>query len=90
MPLFDHVSENARRVRAALEALPERDRDVIDMRFGLTGSRPYTLEEVARAFNLTRERIRQIEHHTLELLAAEREIREAAESGLEELAGEGR
>ena len=38
------------------------------MRFGLTGSRPRTLEEVGRAFNVTRERIRQIENHTLKKL----------------------
>ena len=35
---------------------------------GLTGARPYTLEEVGRAFNVTRERIRQIENHTLKKL----------------------
>ena len=38
------------------------------MRFGLTGARPFTLEEVGRAFNVTRERIRQIENHTLKKL----------------------
>ena len=37
---------------------------------GLTGERPYTLEEVGRAFNVTRERIRQIENHTLKKLEA--------------------
>src|SRR6201995_2674531 len=40
------------------------------MCFGLTGERPYTLEEVGRAFNVTRERIRQIENHTLKKLEA--------------------
>jgi RNA polymerase primary sigma factor len=40
------------------------------MRFGLTGARPYTLEEVSRAFNVTRERIRQIEHQSLKKLRA--------------------
>ena len=40
------------------------------MRFGLTGERPYTLEEVGRAFNVTRERISQIENHTLKKLEA--------------------
>jgi len=39
-----------------------------EMRFGLTGDRPRTLEEVGRAFNVTRERIRQIENHTLKKL----------------------
>ena len=55
-------------IRKALSALPEREREVIEMRFGLTGPRPYTLEEVGRAFNVTRERIRQIENHTLKKL----------------------
>jgi RNA polymerase primary sigma factor len=57
-------------LRRALAALPEREREVIEMRFGLTGERPYTLEEVGRAFNVTRERIRQIETHTLKKLEA--------------------
>ena len=67
---FEQASENLRRenVRRALEALPQREREVIEMRFGLTGSRPFTLEEVGRAFNVTRERIRQIENHTLKKL----------------------
>jgi RNA polymerase primary sigma factor len=67
---FEQASEALRRenVRRALEALPSREREVIEMRFGLTGTRPYTLEEVGRAFNVTRERIRQIENHTLKKL----------------------
>ncbi|MBA2343042.1 MAG: sigma-70 family RNA polymerase sigma factor [Thermoleophilaceae bacterium] len=67
---FESASENLRKdnVRRALDALPQREREVIEMRFGLTGARPYTLEEVGRAFNVTRERIRQIENHTLKKL----------------------
>jgi RNA polymerase primary sigma factor len=69
---FEQASENLRRenVRRALAALPAREREVIEMRFGLTGERPRTLEEVGRAFNVTRERIRQIENHTLKKLEA--------------------
>ncbi|HXO06413.1 MAG TPA: RNA polymerase sigma factor RpoD [Solirubrobacteraceae bacterium] len=69
---FELASEHLRRenLRRALSALPEREREVIEMRFGLTGERPYTLEEVGRAFNVTRERIRQIENHTLKKLEA--------------------
>ncbi len=69
---FELASEHLRRenLRRALAALPEREREVIEMRFGLTGERPYTLEEVGRAFNVTRERIRQIENHTLKKLEA--------------------
>jgi RNA polymerase primary sigma factor len=67
---FERASETLRRenVRRALDALPAREREVIEMRFGLKGTRPYTLEEVGRAFNVTRERIRQIENHTLKKL----------------------
>jgi RNA polymerase primary sigma factor len=69
---FELASERLRRenLRRALAALPEREREVIELRFGLTGQRPYTLEEVGRAFNVTRERIRQIESHTLKKLEA--------------------
>jgi RNA polymerase primary sigma factor len=69
---FELASEHLRRenLRRALNALPSREREVIEMRFGLTGERPYTLEEVGKAFNVTRERIRQIENHTLKKLEA--------------------
>jgi RNA polymerase primary sigma factor len=69
---FELAAEHLRRenLRRALAALPTREREVIEMRFGLTGERPYTLEEVGRAFNVTRERIRQIENHTLKKLEA--------------------
>jgi RNA polymerase primary sigma factor len=69
---FELAAERLRRenLRRALAALPEREREVIEMRFGLTGERPFTLEEVGRAFNVTRERIRQIENHTLKKLEA--------------------
>ena len=69
---FELASERLRRenLRRALAALPEREREVIELRFGLTGGRPLTLEEVGRAFNVTRERIRQIESHTLKKLEA--------------------
>ena len=69
---FELASEHLRRenLRRALSALPAREREVIEMRFGLTGERPYTLEEVGKAFNVTRERIRQIENHTLKKLEA--------------------
>ncbi len=69
---FELAAEHMRQenLRRALAVLPEREREVIKMRFGLTGERPYTLEEVGRAFNVTRERIRQIENHTLKKLEA--------------------
>ncbi|MGI8557511.1 MAG: sigma-70 family RNA polymerase sigma factor [Solirubrobacteraceae bacterium] len=67
---FDAASKHLRdeNVCRALAVLPRREREVIEMRFGLTGGRPRTLEEVGQAFNVTRERIRQIENHTLKKL----------------------
>src|SRR4029079_4637253 len=55
---FDMGLENLRKenVRKALDALPQREREVIEMRFGLKGSEARTLEEVGRAFGVTRER----------------------------------
>jgi RNA polymerase primary sigma factor len=57
-------------VEQALSALPERERQVIELRFGLHGGQPQTLEEVGRAFGVTRERARQIENKTLKTLAS--------------------
>jgi RNA polymerase primary sigma factor len=80
---FDQASENLRKenVRRALDALPQREREVIEMRFGLTGARPFTLEEVGRAFNVTRERIRQIENHTLKKLESLPEAQRLRDAG---------
>ena len=49
------------RMREALNSLPERERMVLEYRFGLTGGQPKTLEEVGERFDVTRERIRQIQ-----------------------------
>ena len=67
---FEQAAENLRRenVGRALEALPPREREVIEMRYGLKGHKARTLEEVGRAFGVTRERIRQIENNTLKKL----------------------
>jgi len=51
-----------------LHTLTEREEQVLKLRFGLTGGRPCTLEEVGQAFNITRERIRQIEAKALRKL----------------------
>ncbi len=56
------------RVKDALGTLSSRERDVIMMRFGMIDERPRTLEEVGREFNVTRERIRQIEAKALRKL----------------------
>jgi RNA polymerase primary sigma factor len=67
---FDTASLSLRRedIELALGSLPERDRKVIELRYGLLGEAPCTLEEVGRAFGVTRERIRQIENNTLKRL----------------------
>jgi len=67
---FEQASDNLRRenVGRALDALPEREREVLEMRYGLKGHQARTLEEVGRAFGVTRERIRQIENHSLKKL----------------------
>jgi RNA polymerase primary sigma factor len=80
---FETASENMRRenVRRVLDALPPREREVIEMRYGLKGHQARTLEEVGRAFGVTRERIRQIENNTLkklECLPEAQRLREAS------------
>ena len=69
---FETASDNLQRedVRRALSALPRRDREVLELRYGLNGRKPMTLEEVGDAFGVTRERIRQIENNTLKRLKA--------------------
>jgi len=52
-------------LRVQLARLNERERAVLQMRFGIDGPEPHTLEEVGRRFDLTRERIRQIEARAL-------------------------
>ncbi len=67
---FEEASEHLQKegVRKALQALPERERRVIQLRYGLSGLEPLTLEEVGQTFGVTRERIRQIENNTLKKL----------------------
>jgi RNA polymerase primary sigma factor len=67
---FEIASESLRRenIMRVLASLPVREREVIEMRYGIVGGRSRTLEEVGRAFNITRERVRQIENRTLKKL----------------------
>jgi len=60
-------------LRAALENLAYRERRVLELCFGLAGEHPRTLDELGRMFNVTRERIRQIENHALKKLQHARE-----------------
>jgi RNA polymerase primary sigma factor len=61
-------------VHTALRDLPERERLVLQMRFGLDDREPATLDAVGRAIGVTRERARQIERGALQRLAAAREL----------------
>jgi RNA polymerase primary sigma factor len=63
----DAVDETLRRelLLRVLAALTQRERRILELRYGLGGEVPRTLDEVGRTFNVTRERIRQIETQTL-------------------------
>ncbi|MDP1849715.1 MAG: sigma-70 family RNA polymerase sigma factor [Solirubrobacteraceae bacterium] len=66
-------------VRRMLDTLNERERRVLELRYGLCGEEPCTATEVSRRFNVSRERIRQIESRSLsklERLAADDTLRE--------------
>jgi RNA polymerase primary sigma factor len=80
---FEEASEHLQKegVRKALDALPERERQVIELRYGLSGLEPLTLEEVGRTFGVTRERIRQIENSTLKKLQRLPEAQMLREAG---------
>jgi RNA polymerase primary sigma factor len=72
-PLPDEaVDENLRKdtLLRILGSLSLRERRVLELRYGLDGQHPRTLDEVGRAFNVTRERIRQIENQSLKKLRA--------------------
>jgi RNA polymerase primary sigma factor len=80
---FEIASEALRKenVNRVLASLPRREREVIELRYGIVGGRACTLEEVGRAFNITRERVRQIENRTLKKLQAlpdAQQLREAS------------
>ena len=61
-PMEEVMRENLREsVRKSLDSLPEREREVLELRFGLKDGVYHSLEEISNHFGLTRERIRQIE-----------------------------
>jgi RNA polymerase primary sigma factor len=68
------ISLTERTLHQALADIPERERDVLKLRYGLAGEEPRSLEEIGRRLGLTRERVRQIEARALERLAVQREI----------------
>jgi RNA polymerase primary sigma factor len=75
------VSLSEQLLRRTIEDLPETERDVITLRFGLTGEDPQPLRETGRRLGLSAERVRQIESRALKRLAMRREpeaLREVA------------
>jgi RNA polymerase primary sigma factor len=80
---FEIASDALRRenITRVLASLPRREREVLELRYGIVGGRARTLEEVGRAFNITRERVRQIENRTLkklQTLPEAQQLREAS------------
>jgi RNA polymerase primary sigma factor len=72
-PLPEEVAEVELRkatLSRVLETLSARERRVLELRYGLNGEHPRTLDEVGKTFNVTRERIRQIENQSLKKLRA--------------------
>ena len=72
-PLPEEAAEDVLRkdaLKRILRTLSARERRVLELRYGLNGEQPRTLDEVGRAFNVTRERIRQIENQCLKKLRA--------------------
>ena len=72
-PLPDEAAEVKMRneaLKKILGTLSFRERSVLELRYGLDGRHPRTLDEVGRTFNVTRERIRQIENQSLKKLRA--------------------
>ena len=55
-------------LQEAMKSLTDRERDVLTLRFGLEDGKPRTLEDVGQVFDVTRERIRQIEAKALRKL----------------------
>jgi RNA polymerase primary sigma factor len=73
VPLPDEAAEVSMRketLQKILSTLSHRERRVLELRYGLDGERPCSLEEVGRSFDVSRERIRQIESQSLQKLRA--------------------
>jgi RNA polymerase primary sigma factor len=69
-PAFDLIALqlNLESLRVVMNRLGDRERRILELRYGLNGTDPATLDEVGREFNVTRERIRQIETRAIEKL----------------------
>jgi RNA polymerase primary sigma factor len=69
-----HISLREQALRQALEELPERERTVVAMRYGIGGGEPTPLREIGRRLGITPERVRQIESKALGRLGRMREL----------------
>ncbi len=80
-------------LRVLLGRLPARSRDIVEARFGISGSEPKTLEEIGRTYKITRERVRQVVASALGFLSGEKDndmvvrIALAVQSALREKGG---
>lgn len=63
-----NLSVSRNKLRVAIACLPIREKKILETRFGLVDGVTHTLEEVGRDYNVTRERIRQIEQKALKTL----------------------
>jgi RNA polymerase primary sigma factor len=73
LPLPDDAAQSVSRTAAltdCLDSLDDRQRTVLELRYGLDGGSPRTLDEIGLVFSVTRERVRQIEKQSLAKLAA--------------------
>ena len=77
---YVEVSLRSQALTVALLALPDRERMVLVLRYGLLDEEPKTLEEIGKRLGLTRERVRQIELESLRRLAGLREMQMVAAS----------
>jgi len=69
-----HISLREQALRAALDELPERERTVVALRYGIDGGEPTPLREIGRRLGITPERVRQIESKALGRLGRMREL----------------
>ncbi len=77
VPAPNELAQNSlvsRDLKEAVNTLPERERAIVNARFGLTTQRPMTLEEIGREFGISRERVRQLQNIALDRLRQRRSV----------------
>ena len=75
-----HVDLSRELLRRVLGSLPEQERQVIELRYGIDGEEPVPLRETGRRLGISQERVRKLEHQALERLALERELESLLEA----------